>query len=219
MLRRITFMGIDRNGRVPFGLYGAEDPQPDPKPDPVVDPKTDPVVDPPDPEDDTDDDADDDKKTYSAAEMKKVREEAAKYRVKLRASEKADDDRRKAEMSETDRLKAEKEDESKARVKAEKELQKERVNSAITAAATLAKFADPTDAHAFIDIASITVTDDGKPDGRSVKAAVDKLAKDKPHLINPTGSGDGGSRNGGPMPDTTRTVIENDLKQKGMVPV
>lgn len=214
MLRRITFVGIDRNGRVPFGLYGAEDP-------PVVDPPADPpVTDPPaDPPADPPDDEDDDKKTFSAAEMKKVREEAARTRVKLRELEKAEADRKKAEMSETDRLKAEKEEADKRAAKLEKDLQKERVNSAITAAATTAKFADPTDAHAFIDVSSITILEDGKPDGRSVKAAVDKLAKDKPHLVTPAGSGDGGASGSGKLPKPAVAVIEQDLKEKGLVPV
>lgn len=216
MLRRIDFVGIDRNGLVPFGFYGAEDPIPDPVTDPPV---TDPVVDPPDPTTTDDDAEDDDKKTYSAAEMKRARNDAAKYRTRLRDLEKADEERKKSEMTETDRLKAEKEEADKKAAKAEKELAKERINSAITAAATAARFADPTDAHAFIDVASITVTDDGKPDGRSVKAAVDKLAKDKPHLVTPIGSGDGGSQNGGPLPDKTKAIIEQDLKSKGMVPV
>lgn len=219
MLRRIDFVGIDRNGLMPFGLYGAEgEGEEESKLPPTPPPATDPPAGPED-QDNTDDADDDDKKTYSAAEMKKVRDEAARYRTRLRASEKADEDRKKSEMTETDRLKAEKEEADKKAAKAERELAKERINSAITAAATAARFADPTDAHAFIDVASITVNDDGKPDGRSVKAAVDKLAKDKPHLINPIGSGDGGSQNGGPLPDKTKTVIEDDLKQKGMVPV
>lgn len=215
MLRRITFVGIDRNGRVPFGLYGAEgDGEEETTPPTPPPPATDPPAGTDDQEETTEDD-----KTYSAAEMKKVREEAARTRVKLRELEKAEADRKKAEMSETDRLKAEKEEADKRAAKLEKDLQRERVNSAITAAATTAKFADPTDAHAFIDVSSITILDDGKPDGRSVKAAVDKLAKDKPHLVTPAGSGDGGASGSGKLPKPAVAVIEQDLKEKGLVPV
>lgn len=65
------------------------------------------------------------------------------------------------------------------------------INAEIKLAAQAAGFVDPADAIALIDRAGVKVDDQGNVTG--VKEAVEKLAKDKPHLI-----GQGGKPSGSP---------------------
>jgi hypothetical protein len=72
------------------------------------------------------------------------------------------------------------------------------VRAEIKAAAS-AKFADPADAIAFLNLDDFTVDDDGEVDGEAIMAALDDLLKKKPHLgakgaARWSGSGDGGHR-------------------------
>lgn len=68
-------------------------------------------------------------------------------------------------------------------------------------AAAREKFADPSDALAFIDLSNIKVDDDGNTDDKAIQSALDALLKDKPHLAkqqkSSTGSADQGARGTG----------------------
>jgi len=193
-------------------LRGAEDPV-----DPITpsDPPLDDGEDPgPDPETPTPE-----PKTYSEEYVKKLRDENAKYRTERNTLQKEKDEKARAEMAEVDRLKLEKE-EAETRVKEiEASLSKERIAYAISRAAAAANFHAPDDAAAFIRTDSIKLNDDGTPDGRSVKSAVEALAKDKPHLVRGTGSGDGGYQGTPPSGAQRVQEIEEQLKSSGMVKV
>lgn len=55
--------------------------------------------------------------------------------------------------------------------------------SEIKAAATAARFSDPTDALAYVDLSKVAITEDGDVDSAAVKQLVDDLAKAKPYLV------------------------------------
>lgn len=157
--------------------------------------------------------------TFSLEEVKKLREEAAKYRTERNTLQKEKDEKAKAEMAEVDRLKLEKE-EADGRVKeVEAQLATERIGNAISRAATTASFFAPDDAAAFIKASDIKLLEDGTPDMRSVKAAVETLAKEKPHLVRGPGSGDGGWQSAPPTNAQHIKQIEDELKGSGMVKV
>lgn len=193
------------------GLHGAEDPPVDP-PNPPPDPGQDPApTSAPDPVPTV--------KTYSEDEVKALRQEAAKYRTERNTLQKEKDDATKAKMDEVDRLKLEKEEAEKATASIQSELTRERIANAIARAATAANFHAPDDAAAFIKTEDVKLLEDGTPDGRSIKNAVDALAKDKPHLVRGPGSGDGGFSNF-PQSDAQKVqAIEDEYKRQGMVKV
>lgn len=103
---------------------------------------------------------------------------------------------REANQSETEKAiaAARKEAADEVRAQLAAELADERVSNAIRAAAK--DFTDPDDAVLRLK-SEIDVGDDGRPDPKSVEAAVKALAKEKPYLLAAhvnVGSGDGGSR-------------------------
>lgn len=82
-------------------------------------------------------------------------------------------------------------------------------------AAAREKFADPSDALAFLDLSQIKVDDDGNTDDKAITAALDALLKDKPHLgklqqKSSTGSADQGARGTG----TTSQDMNDLLRSK-----
>jgi hypothetical protein len=197
-------------------LHGAEDPGQDPATPPPAEEGQAPLPAPETPDLATPPST---TKTYSEDEVKKLREEAAKYRTERNALQKEKDDKAKSEMAEVDRLKLEKEEAEKEKATIAAELAAERIANAITIAATTAKFHAPADAAAFIKTTEIKLLEDGKPDQRSVKAAVEALAKEKPHLVRGPGSGDGGFSDF-PKTDAQKiAAIEEEYKRQGMVKV
>ncbi|MFI5859158.1 hypothetical protein [Streptomyces parvulus] len=65
-------------------------------------------------------------------------------------------------------------------------------------AAAAGKLADPADAPKFIDLAKIKVGEDGDPDAKQIKKAIEDLLKEKPYLAaNGTGQGWGDVGGGG----------------------
>lgn len=86
----------------------------------------------------------------------------------------------------------------------------QRKQTAVSHAAALARFNDPTDAHLFLDLASLE-------DDDSVKAAIAKLAEDRPYLVKaesktsygspiPKRKGDKGNQNGRNKPTVKNPV-------------
>lgn len=57
------------------------------------------------------------------------------------------------------------------------------VSAEARAAAATAKFRDPADAVAFLDLADIKVADDGSVDGEAIKVKLADLAAKKPYLL------------------------------------
>lgn len=111
-----------------------------------------------------------------AAELKRARNEAAKYRTEAAKLRKAEEERARAEMSELERAKADAEA-AQANIAAMRQAVAE---AEIRAAAATANFADPADAIAFV-ASRVTYDDDGRP--VDVDKLVKALAADKPHLV------------------------------------
>ncbi|WP_109000773.1 phage scaffolding protein [Streptomyces rishiriensis] len=129
-------------------------------------------------------------------EIEKLRREAAKYRTKAgeleplaRKAQELEDAQKSEQERLTEQLTAVQE-----RVKA---AQARAVRSEVRALAA-AGFADPDDAHAFLDLDSF-VDADGEIDADGIRASLDDLLKRKPHLAKPA---DNSPRR--PAPDRTQ---------------
>ena len=159
------------------------------------------------PEGDEDEDDAGDGKALSAD--RKLRHENAQLRQRAKAAE-----------AERDRLKAanltdfEKERLARASAEAERDQLKkaqreDRIAYAIRAKAVELNFHDPEDAVSLVNLDAIDISHDGRPDGRSVKAAVEKLVKDRPHLVKQPapGGGDGGAKTP-PTPKTWEDAVK-----------
>jgi hypothetical protein len=89
-----------------------------------------------------------------------------------------------------------------------------RVVKADVRALATEKFADPSDAIAFLDTSQFKVDDDGNTDTKAINSALDGLLKEKPHLAkqqkSSTGSADQGARGTG----TTSQDMNALLRQK-----
>jgi hypothetical protein len=99
----------------------------------------------------------------------------------LKVLQEAEAKRKTDEMSELDKTKAEKVAAEDKALKAQQELQTERVKSAVLAVAVKMSFIDPQDAYTLIDIATLETSDDGKLTG--VDEALKALVKAKPYLV------------------------------------
>lgn len=88
-----------------------------------------------------------------------------------------------AQLSESEKLKKDNED-LKASVTAAEQKSRDRViRSEVRVLASELNFADPSDAHAFLDVSGIEFDDDGEPKG--IKKLLEDLAKAKPYLLKP----------------------------------
>jgi hypothetical protein len=128
-------------------------------------------------------------KTYDEAYVKKLRDEAAGHRTRLKALEDAEEARQTAALSETDRLKKEAADALKRSEAAETRAREALGKAAVTAAAAKLGVAG--------DIAQklVTVEYDGEGNPTGVDEALAQLVKAHPYLI--AGSGAGASATNG----------------------
>lgn len=116
-------------------------------------------------------------KTYTEAQMKVVRDEAAKHRVELKALKDAEDARQTAALSETERLKKEATDASARATAAETRAREALGRAAVTAAAA------KVGVDAAIAQRLVTVEYDAEGEPKDVDAALAKLVKDHPYLV------------------------------------
>ncbi len=178
------------------------------------------------------------KEMFDADYVKKLRNEAAKYRVsdkntttELEAVRKKLADIEKAEMSDLEGARTDLEtattDLEKATVRAsaaESSLKTERIRNAVTMAALEAGLEDPSDALSMISQDDL-VDDEGNIDGKTVKAKLKALASKKPYLLKShrPGSGDGAGAGKPGDPDTfeakERAYLEQYTKTGGRVVV
>lgn len=115
-------------------------------------------------------------------EIEKLRREAAKYRTKAGELEPL---ARKAQELE-DAQKSEQERLSEQLTQAQERIRnvQQRAVQAEVRALAAAEFADPDDAHAFLNLDEF-VGDDGDIDTDGIRAGLDELLKRKPHLAKP----------------------------------
>lgn len=126
-------------------------------------------------------------KAKAAAAATKAAEEAAKQAAE------------RAKMDEAERLKAEKADAEKKASDAVAAANARVVNAEAKVQAVEAG-ADPKQLAYVLklaDLDGITVDDAGQPDGKAIKAAIDKVLKDVPALKATAGDGKGGGKSGG----------------------
>ena len=144
--------------------------------------------------------------TFSRKYVEELRQEAAGLRTKKNEAEKAAKDAQakladiqKAEMDELERTKTELEEGKSTNESLLNRAKDAELRLAVVTASQEHKFRDLDDLMRFIDNDALKFLDDGSPDMRSVKAAVEKVAKDKPYLLeaHSTGSADGGARGEG----------------------
>lgn len=167
------------------------------------------------------DDKGDDKPTvYDQAYVDGLRAENAKHRTRNKELEDEKAEREKAEMSEAERAKAEAAEEKTKRETAESQLLDERKRNAVLAEAGKSKFKDPNDALAFVDLAEITMNQDGTPHKGQVEAAVKKVAEARAYLIGGAGSADGGPKGASPQADADWLKEQQaDIAARGGIPV
>ena len=159
-------------------------------------------------------------KAYDQAYVDELRQESAKYRTKAKELEDEKAERERAEMSEADRAKAEAAEEKFKREAAETALVDERKRNSILAEAGKLKFKAPEDALAFVDLADITLNQDGTPHKTSVEAAVKKVADARAYLIGGAGSADGGAQGAAPQADADWLKEQQaDIAARGGIPV
>jgi membrane protein involved in colicin uptake len=123
--------------------------------------------------------------------VEKIRREAAEYRTKLRAAEKAVEDQRKASMSEAEKAVAEAE--TRGRTAAAQEYGQRLARSEIKATAAAAN-ADLDGVFDYLDVSRF-VGDDGEPDAKAIAAFVKGL----PVRQSAASSFDGGNRGASPL--------------------
>lgn len=197
------------------GMSGAEDPGvvtppvPDPgtPPAPPSDPPTPPETPEPQPNED---------RTYTKAEVDALINESKGYRKRAQAAEGKLSEAEKAQMNELDRAKKEAEEAIKRADEAEAKIA--RLSLEATVKDEAKDFTNPSDVVHFLDLDSIKLDDDGKPDTNSLKAAIKRLATEKPYLLKSNaGNGDGGARGGHAVDKSAE--YEKEYQSRGMVPI
>lgn len=201
-----------------LGISGAEDtggapPDPGTPPTPPTDPPT------PDP-DPTPDPSPTPDKVWSKAEVDAMIKESKAYRKRAQEAEAKVAEAEKAQMTELDRAKKERDEEKQKAAELEKQIARLTLEQHVVTEAASQNFATPSDVIPFLDTAAIKMDDDGKPDTNSLKAAIKRLATEKPYLIKGaggSGSGDGGAR--GAHTVDTEAELQKEYQSRGMVPV
>lgn len=167
-----------------------------------------------------------DQDTFDRAYVEGLRKENADYRIRAKKAEDELNEKKKAEMSELEKAQTEVEEERERASRAVAEVDRMRLQMAVTSAAASQNFYDPEDALSLIDRDSISKNDEGEYNKQSVQAAVKRLADSKPHLVKGknagAGSGDGGARGqgGGNMTDEERQKqLEKEYAERGGVPL
>lgn len=165
---------------------------------------------------------DEGQETFDRAYVESLRKESAGYRKRAVAAEKKLSEEEKAKMDDLTRAQTERDEEKTRADQLEAQLSEMRLSQAVTLEATGANFYDPQDALSLIPRAEIRLDEDGSPNKQSVKAAVERLAKAKPHLVKggDPGSGDGGAgRGGGGTVEEKQAEYEKKFQQQGAVPM
>ncbi len=163
-------------------------------------------------------------KTFGEDYVKDLRTESAKYRKRAQEAEAKVKEQEQADLSAIEKAEAAAKDATGRVTQLENLLHAERTRNAVTLAAAKMSFRDASDALSMIDTDDLTYDDEtGKPTAKSINGALQRLAKDKPYLVDTgAGSADGGARG-----DTGEITEETKLAErtkhlretKGTVPI
>ncbi len=131
-------------------------------------------------------------KTFDAEYVKKLRGEAADARTarkqletRLSELETAEEKRKREALSEVDRLKLELQETQTKWQAAQQAAQERALRNAVALAAVKAEVVDPDDAWRLIDVAALSVDEDGAVSG--AEQALKALVKAKPYLVKQKG--------------------------------
>lgn len=116
------------------------------------------------------------------------------------------DEYEKGQLSEKERLERERDEARTKATDAEAKARQRVIRSEVRVVASDLGFADPSDAHRFLDDDAIELDDDGEP--KNVKALLEKLSKDKPYLLK---AKDGGTTGVPGTPRSSGAPNHNDL--------
>lgn len=200
------------------GMSGAEDPGvvTPPVPDPGTPPA--PPSDPPTPPETPDPSPPAEDRTYTKAEVDAIINESKGYRKRAQAAEGKLSEAEKAQMNELERAKKEAEENKTRADEAEKRIAVLTLQQNVVTEAVAQGFTNPSDVVAFLNLTDIKLDDDGKPDTNSLKAAIKRLATEKPYLLKTNaGNGDGGARGGHAVDKSAE--YEKEYQSRGMVPI
>jgi len=114
-------------------------------------------------------------------QLSAVNKESAGRRKKIEEIEAAEAKRKQAELSELDQLKAKLAEQEKARLEAEGKASEALIRHAVEMAAATMKFHNPEIAYHLLDLAEVSIGEDGKVAG--VEDALKKLIKSNPYLV------------------------------------
>jgi len=114
-------------------------------------------------------------------QLSAVNKESAGRRKKIEEIEAAEAKRKQAELSELDQLKAKLAEQEKARLEAEGKASEALIRHAVEMAAATMKFHNPEVAYHLLDLAEVSIGEDGKVAG--VEDALKKLVKGNPYLV------------------------------------
>jgi vacuolar-type H+-ATPase subunit I/STV1 len=114
-------------------------------------------------------------------QLSAVNKESAGRRKKIEEIEAAEAKRKQAELSELEQLKAKLAEQEKARLAAESKANEALIRHAVEMAAATMKFHNPEVAYHLLDLAEVSIGEDGKVAG--VEDALKKLVKSNPYLV------------------------------------
>jgi len=114
-------------------------------------------------------------------QLSAVNKESAGRRKKIEEIEAAETKRKQAELSELDQLKVKLAEQEKARLEAEGKASEALIRHAVEMAAATMKFHNPEVAYHLLDLAEVSIGEDGKVAG--VEDALKKLVKSNPYLV------------------------------------
>lgn len=138
--------------------------------------------------------------SISLEEARKLRQENASLRKRLKPLEDAETTRQEAALSEQEKHDKRVAELEQAVAERERQIKDIQLRSAVTAAAARAGFGDPDDAFRLLDRDAVTFEDDGAP--KNLPKLLDDMLTKKPYLasaaVRAQGSWGGGDRGAGP---------------------
>lgn len=160
-------------------------------------------------------------RTYTQEEVDRFITESKSYRKRAQDAENKVAEFEKGKMSEVEKVSKEAEQAKTRATEAETKLARLTRERSIEKEAVAQSFSDAADAILLVDLESVKTDDEGNLDPASLKAAITRLAKEKPYLIKGAvgaGSADGGAR-GGAAPTDKVAEYTKEYQSRGMVPM
>jgi hypothetical protein len=153
----------------------------------------------------------------------RLKKESAGYRKRAQAAEAKLKELDEAKLSEAEKTAAKLDELSSSNTTLNAALREERINVALLSVAYELRFKDVNDVRGQVNFDDLEIGEDGRPDMKSLRDQLKKVAKAKPYLIDAPviGSGDGGPTGDPVTPtdehDETRKKYVEKFEREGMV--